>query len=48
MIRNKADSKGHVFYLQERIGRYGRPFNIIQVQTMFEGPKWRSPTEQSQ
>jgi lipopolysaccharide/colanic/teichoic acid biosynthesis glycosyltransferase len=37
MIRIKTDSKGPVFYLQERIGRYGRPFKIIKFRTMFEG-----------
>lgn len=30
----KADSKGPVFYLQERMGRHHRPFNIIKFRTM--------------
>ena len=34
MIRIKKDSKGPVFYRQERIGRFGRPFNILKFRTM--------------
>lgn len=30
----KFSSKGPVFYLQERIGRYGKPFKIIKFRTM--------------
>ena len=30
----KLSSKGPVFYLQERMGRYGKPFNIIKFRTM--------------
>lgn len=30
----KLSSKGSVFYLQERMGRYGKPFNIIKFRTM--------------
>jgi len=30
----KIDSKGHVYYRQERIGRYGKPFNILKFRTM--------------
>lgn len=30
----KLDSKGPVFYLQERIGRYGKPFMIIKFRSM--------------
>lgn len=30
----KLSSKGPVFYLQERIGRYGKPFRIIKFRTM--------------
>jgi len=37
MIWIKLDSKGPIFYLQERIGRYGRPFKIIKFRTMYEG-----------
>lgn len=35
MARIKLDSKGPVFYKQERIGRYGRPFNILKFRTMY-------------
>ena len=31
----KANSKGPVFYKQERIGRYGKPFNILKFRTMY-------------
>lgn len=31
----KHSSIGPVFYLQERIGRYGKPFNIIKFRTMY-------------
>jgi exopolysaccharide biosynthesis polyprenyl glycosylphosphotransferase len=34
-IRVKRDSKGPVFFLQERIGRYGKPFNMVKFRTMF-------------
>src|ERR1035437_2312933 len=34
MFRIKKDSKGPVFYRQERIGRYGRVFNILKFRTM--------------
>ena len=36
-IRIKTDSKGTVFYRQERIGRYGRPFDILKFRTMYKG-----------
>lgn len=35
-IAIKRDSKGPVFYKQERIGRYGKPFNIIKFRTMYQ------------
>jgi len=35
MLQIKLDSKGPVFYRQERIGRYGRPFFIFKFRTMF-------------
>ncbi len=42
----KLDSKGPVFYRQERVGWYGRTFNIIKFRTMVDkaeavsGPVW--------
>lgn len=35
MIRIKMDSPGPVFYKQERIGRFGKPFKIIKFRTMY-------------
>lgn len=35
-IAIKLDSKGPVFYMQERIGRFGKPFKIIKFRTMKE------------
>lgn len=31
----KLTSKGPVFYSQERIGRYGKPFNILKFRSMY-------------
>ncbi len=44
------DSKGSIFYKQERIGKLGRPFKIIKFRTMYEGsengtPKLSAPTD---
>jgi len=49
-IRIKRDSKGPVFYRQERIGRFGRPFKILKFRTMYTGsengtPKLSSATD---
>ncbi len=30
------DSKGGIFFLQERIGRYGQPFKIFKFRTMYK------------
>lgn len=43
MIRIKRDSKGPVFYRQERIGRYGRPFKILKFRTMYVGSETGVP-----
>lgn len=50
-IAIKMDSKGPVFYLQERIGRYGKPFNIVKFRTMHVNsengtPKLSSATDE--
>jgi exopolysaccharide biosynthesis polyprenyl glycosylphosphotransferase len=44
IIRIKLDSKGDVFYTQERLGQYGKPFWIYKLRTMYSdaeelGPK---------
>jgi exopolysaccharide biosynthesis polyprenyl glycosylphosphotransferase len=39
----KTDSKGTVFYLQERIGIHGRPFNIIKFRTMYQDAETGQP-----
>jgi len=41
----KLTSKGPVFYVQERLGRGGKPFNMYKLRTMRvdaekDGPKW--------
>ncbi len=43
MIGVKLSSKGTVFYLQERIGRYGKPFNIVKFRTMYIGSEANGP-----
>jgi len=37
----KLDSRGPVFFVQERVGRFGRPFALIKFRTMdpLEGPR---------
>jgi exopolysaccharide biosynthesis polyprenyl glycosylphosphotransferase len=47
MLLIKLDSDGDVFYLQERLGQYGKPFNIIKFRSMrndaeAQGPKLTS------
>ncbi len=46
----KLSSPGKIFYLQERIGLNGKPFNIIKFRTMYEnaektGPQLSSETD---
>lgn len=42
-ILTKFSSPGNVFYTQERIGRYGRPFKIIKFRSMYENSEGRKP-----
>ncbi len=42
-VKVKLDSKGKVFYMQERIGYKGRPFNIIKFRTMVSNAEQGSP-----
>jgi len=39
----KKDSKGSVFYLQDRIGLYGKTFKIIKFRTMYENSENGTP-----
>ncbi len=46
----KTTSQGPIFYLQERVGKNGKPFNIIKFRTMYidaekEGPALSSSTD---
>lgn len=40
----KLDSKGPVFYRQIRIGRNGKPFNMLKFRTMMETSHWSGPS----
>lgn len=42
-IAVKSGSKGDVIYKQERIGHYGRPFNILKFRTMYENSEQETP-----
>jgi exopolysaccharide biosynthesis polyprenyl glycosylphosphotransferase len=47
----KLTSKGPVFYSHERIGRYGKPFNIYKFRSMYidaekDGPELSSKTDE--
>ncbi len=42
-IRVKFSSKGSIFYLQERIGLYGKSFSIIKFRTMYENSEGEKP-----
>lgn len=39
----RIDSKGTVFFLQERLGQKGIPFKIIKFRTMFQGSENNGP-----
>lgn len=43
IIKIKKDSKGSAFYRQERIGRFGLPFNILKFRTMYDGSENGTP-----
>ena len=39
----KIDSRGPIFFIQERLGLKGKPFNIIKFRTMFQGAENNGP-----
>ncbi len=50
MLRVKLDSKGPVFFMQERLGKNAKPFKIIKFRTMYtdaeaEGPRLSSAND---
>ena len=42
-IMIKVSSKGPVFYNQERVGKFGKPFTIFKFRTMVEGAETNGP-----
>jgi len=38
----RLDSRGRVFFVQTRLGRYGRPFRLYKFRTMTDRPRRRS------
>jgi len=50
-IAIKLDSKGPVFFSQERVGKKGKPFNVIKFRTMVQdaeaetGPVWATESD---
>ena len=40
----KSDSDGPVFYRQERLGLFGRPFHIIKFRTMVQNAEGQGPS----
>ncbi len=51
VIAIKLDSKGPVFFVQERVGKNGKPFNVIKFRTMIQdaeantGPVWATEAD---
>jgi exopolysaccharide biosynthesis polyprenyl glycosylphosphotransferase len=43
MARVKQSSPGKIFYLQNRVGRYGKTFRIIKFRSMFENAETEGP-----
>jgi exopolysaccharide biosynthesis polyprenyl glycosylphosphotransferase len=39
----KMSSKGSIFFLQERVGKHGKPFRIIKYRTMYVGSEKNGP-----
>ena len=48
IIRVKLSSEGPIFYLQERIGKGGKPFNIIKFRSMFINAESAGPALSSE
>jgi exopolysaccharide biosynthesis polyprenyl glycosylphosphotransferase len=42
-IRIKLTSKGPIFYTQERLGHYGKPFHIIKFRSMYTDAEQHGP-----
>ena len=47
-IKVKLSSKGPIFYLQERIGKHGKPFDIIKYRSMYIDAEKNGPALSSQ
>ena len=43
IIAIKLDSPGPVFYFQERIGKFGKPFRLIKFRSMYTGAELKGP-----
>ena len=44
----KTTSKGPIFYKQERVGRYGKPFNIYKLRSMYKDAENGTPALSSE